>query len=95
MPTFVGMTNQEMACRDASFRRKPESSAGERQSTGCAEQLHFSDDFSKIAGDGYVERERSATSCGHALPASIAAASVDAERPTHVPTRSVGTIWDL
>jgi hypothetical protein len=39
MPTFVGMTNQEMACRDASFRRKPESSAGERRSTGCAEQL--------------------------------------------------------
>jgi len=23
MPTFVGMTNQEMACRDASFRRDP------------------------------------------------------------------------
>jgi hypothetical protein len=28
MQTFVGMTNQEMVCRDASFRRKPESIAG-------------------------------------------------------------------
>jgi len=33
--------NQEMACRDASCRRKPESSAGERQSTGCAGQLQI------------------------------------------------------
>jgi hypothetical protein len=33
------MTNQEMACRDTSFRRKPESSAGELQSTVCTEQL--------------------------------------------------------
>jgi len=40
MTSFVGMTNQEMACRDASFRRKPESSAGECQSTVCTEQLH-------------------------------------------------------
>jgi len=31
--------DQEMACRDASFRRKPESSVGEWQSTVCTEQL--------------------------------------------------------
>jgi L-asparaginase len=31
IPAFAGMTNQEKACRDASFRRKPESSAGEWQ----------------------------------------------------------------
>jgi len=37
MLTFLGMMNHEMACRDASFRRKPEFSAGEWQSTVCTE----------------------------------------------------------
>jgi predicted nucleic acid-binding protein len=48
MPTFVGMTNQEMAYRDASFRRKPESSAGEWQSTVCTEQLQLIKDFFRV-----------------------------------------------
>jgi hypothetical protein len=46
MLTFVGMANQEMPCRVASFRRKPESGAEEWQSTGCAERLQKQGTFS-------------------------------------------------
>jgi hypothetical protein len=37
IPAFAGMTGLETTLNKTSFRRKPESSAGEQQSTGCAE----------------------------------------------------------